>query len=94
MESTVSWFSPVKDDARYAKMSKREVVNAKLRGLMSELLPARVGATSTNVGVNSDWERLDVASGLMDLFEAMCASCDVERRALRTIPLRAARASS
>ena len=91
VESTVSWFSPVKDDARYAKMSKREVVNAKLRGLMSELLPARVGATSTNVGVNSDWERLDVASGLMDLFEAMCASCDVERRALRTIPLRALR---
>lgn len=91
VESTVSWFAPAKDDARYANMSKREVVNAKLRSLMNELLPARVGATSTNVGVNSDWERLDVASGLMDLFESMCASCDVERRALRTIPLRALR---
>lgn len=91
VEFIVLWFLFVKDDVCYVKMLKWEVVNVKLRGLMSELLSARVGVMLMNVGVNFDWECFDVVLGLMDLFEVMCVLCDVERCVLWMIFLRALR---
>ena len=91
LETTETWFN-FTEDARFANATKREVVDAKIRGLLHELLPSRVGATMRgNVGMSSDWERLKIADGVLALFEALCGDEDAGRRALRTVPLRVLR---
>lgn len=91
LETTETWFN-FTEDARFANATKREVVDAKIRGLLHELLPSRVGATMRgNVGMGSDWERLKIADGVLALFEALCGDEDPGRRALRTVPLRVLR---
>jgi len=91
LETTETWFN-FTEDARFANATKREVVDAKIRGLLHELLPSRVGTTMRgNVGVGSDWERLKIADAVLALFEALCGDEDAGRRALRTVPLRVLR---
>ena len=91
LETTETWFN-FTEDARFANATKREVVDAKIRGLLHELLPSRVGATMRgNVGVGSDWERLKIADAVLALFETLCGDEDAGRRALRTVPLRVLR---
>ena len=94
LETSKTWYDAKQrsiGDALAVNGSKRDLVNAKLRALMHELHPSRVGATTPDKGINCDWERLEIGCALMDLFETLTRDDDAERRALRTIPLRALR---
>lgn len=94
LETPKTWYDSMKgplSDALAANGSKRDLVNAKLRALMHELHPSRVGATTRDKGINCDWERLGIGRALIELFETFTRDEDTDRRALRTVPLRALR---
>jgi len=57
LETPKTWYDSMKgplSDALAANGSKRDLVNAKLRALMHELHPSRVGATTRDKGINCD----------------------------------------
>lgn len=86
LETERTWYAP----QNIAQTD--ESITTKLRALMQELHPSRVGATiSSNKGLSSEWERSKIGNALIDLFETFCASTDEERRALRLCPLRVLR---
>ena len=86
--SSTSWFPPRMSNDECVVASDRVIIDMKLKGLLHELLPSRVGAKS----VDSHWERSNVADSLLKLLESLCSNTEDEARyQLRTIPLRVLR---
>ena len=93
LESTSAWTATaLGDEERFARMSKREAVDVKLRALIGELRPSRLGADALRASAKSSWEMTSAADSVLKLFDACCRENVSEaRRELRTIPLRVLR---
>ena len=93
--SSPMWFgaqtTSVGEDEMFKDMTDREVVDAKIAGLLGCLSPHRVGATCASKGPSA-WDRSRVSESLLQLFETLCRSdADEQRYQLRAIPLRVLR---
>ena len=93
--SSPMWFGAqtggVGEDEMFKDMTDREVVDAKIAGLLGCLSPHRVGATCASKGPSA-WDRARVSESLLQLFETLCRSdADEQRYELRAIPLRVLR---
>ena len=76
------------EDEMFKDMMDREVVDAKIGGLLGCLSPDRIGATCASKGPSA-WDRARVSESLLQLFETVCRSeADEQRYELRVIPLR------